>query len=176
MLINSFFAQVITNSISLTFNQKSQTIQKYYLCFSVQISFLKDFFFCLIFKSQFPVCLFLFSLFLDISQSLIANHCQKLQSIPNIKLDLEMNISLLSGSGHLSTVITLCKSLKIIELLGKKLIITVPPISYKKKKNELALDSLGLNWDKKVTQNACLSNFKEAQGEEIKSYSDYRTF
>lgn len=134
MLINSFFAQVITNSISLTFNQKSQTIQKYYLCFSVQISFLKDFFFCLIFKSQFPVCLFLFSLFLDISQSLIANHCQKLQSIPNIKLDLEMNISLLSGSGHLSTVITLCKSLKIIELLGKKLIITVPPISYKKKK------------------------------------------
>lgn len=74
-----------------------------------------------------------------------------------------MNISLLSGSGHLSTVITLCKSLKIIELLGKKLIITVPPISYKK--NELALDSLGLNWDKKVTQNACLSNFKEAQEE-----------
>lgn len=96
--------------------------------------FFKGFFFCLIFKSQFPVCLFLFSLFLDISQSLIANHCQKLQSIPNIKLDLEMNISLLSGSGHLSTVITLCKSLKIIELLGKKLIITVPPISYKKKK------------------------------------------
>lgn len=140
------------------------------LLFCTNFFFKGLFFFCLIFKFQFPVCLFLFSLFLDISQSLIANHCQKLQSMENIKLDLEMNISLLSGSGHLSTVIILCKSLKIIELLGKNLL-------------SLCLQSHTKQWAgtglirlkprQKVTQNACLSNFKEAQGEEIKPYSDY---